>query len=78
MPFEAKMSQDIFQIQMDIILEQCPSLIGIHGDAVIFGVNNEDYDANLINFLNMCQKRFILNSKKLELQRERITFFGAE
>ena len=28
MPFGAKMSQDVFQLQMDAILEQCPGVIG--------------------------------------------------
>ena len=79
MPFGAKMSQDVFQLQMDAILEQCPGVIGIHDDMVIFGVDQEDHDANLINLLNICQKEgLVLNSKKLELRRERVTFFGAE
>ena len=39
MPFGAKMSQDVFQLQMDAILEQCPGVIGIHDDMVIFGVD---------------------------------------
>ena len=79
MPFGAKMSQDVFQLQMDAILEQCPGVIGIHNDMVIFGVDQEDHDANLINLLNICQKEgLVLNSKKLELRRERVTFFGAE
>ena len=73
------MSQDVFQLRMDAILEQCPGVIGIHDDMVIFGVDQEDHDANLINLLNVCQKEgLVLNSKKLELQRERVTFFGAE
>ena len=43
-------------------------VIGIHDDMVIFGVDQEDHDANLINLLNVCQKEGrILNSKKLEL-----------
>ena len=42
MPFGAKMSQDVFQLQMDAILEQCPGVIGIHDDMVIFGVDQED------------------------------------
>ena len=68
MPFGAKMSQDVFQLQMDAILEQCPGVIGIHDDMVIFGVDQEDHDANLINLLNVCQKEgLVLNSKKLEL-----------
>ena len=79
MPFEAKMSQDVFQLRMDAILEQCPGVIGIHDDMVIFGVHQQDHDANLINLLNICQKEgLVLNSKKLELRRERVTFFGAE
>ena len=46
---------------------------------VIFGVNQEDHDANLINLLNVCQKEgLVLNSKKLELRRERVTFFGVK
>ena len=78
-PFGAKMSQDVFQLWMDAILEQCPGVKGIHDDMVIFGVDQEDHDANLINLLNVCQKEgLVLNSKKLELQREQVTFFGAE
>ena len=79
MPFGAKMSQDMFQLWMDAILKQCPGVIGIHDDMVIFEVDQEDHDANLINLLNICQKEgLVLNSKKLELRRERVTFFGAE
>ena len=79
MPFGAKMSQDVFQLRMDAILEQCPGVIGIHDDMVIFGVDQQHHDANLINLLNVCQKEgLVLNSKKLELRRERVTFFGAE
>ena len=64
---------------MDAILEQCPGVIGIHDDMVIFEVDQQDHDANLINLLNVCQKEgLVLNSKKLELWREQVTFFGAE
>ena len=65
------MSQDVFQLWMDTILEQCPGVIGIHDNMVIFGVDQEDHDTDLINLLNVCQKEgLVLNSKKLELQRE--------
>ena len=68
MPFGAKMSQDVFHMWMDAILEQCPGVIGIHDEMVIYRVDQEDHDANLINLLNVCQKEgLILNSKKLEL-----------
>ena len=68
MPFRAKMSQDVFWLWIDAILEQCPGVIGIHDNMVIFGVDQEDHDANLISLLNVCQKEgLVLNSKKLEL-----------
>ena len=78
MPFGMKMSQDVFQIQMDRILEQCPRVIGIHNDVIIYRYTREDHDANLINFLNVCQMEGLcLSSKKLELCRDRVSFFGA-
>ena len=30
--FGAKMSQDVFELRMDAILEQCPGVIGIHDE----------------------------------------------
>ena len=78
MPFGMKMSQDVFQIQMDRILEQCPGVIGIHDDVIIYGYTREDHDANLIKFLNVCQMEGLcLSSKKLELRRDRVSFFRA-
>ena len=50
------MSQDMFRLWIDAILEQCPGVIGIHDNTVIFGVDQEDHDANLISLLNVCQK----------------------
>ena len=70
MPFKAKMSQDMFQLWMDAILKECRGVIGIHNDMVIFGVDQQDHDANLINLLKICQEGLVLNSKKLELRRE--------
>ena len=67
MPFRAKMSQDMFQIWMDAILKQCPGVIGIHDDMVIFLVDQEDHDI-IISLLNVYQKKgLVLTSKKLEL-----------
>ena len=43
------------------------------------GWTSKDHDANFINLLNVCQEEgLVLNSKKLELWRERVAFFGAE
>ena len=79
MPFGAKMSQDVFQMKMDLIMERCPGVISIHDDIVVYGVSDEDHDANLINLLNVAQvEGLVLNSKKLELKCPRVSFFGAE
>ena len=79
MPFGAKMSQDVFQMKMDLIMARCPGVISIHDDIVVYGVSEEDHDANLVNLLNVAQiEGLVLNSKKLELKRPRVSFFGAE
>ena len=79
MPFSAKMSQDVFQMKMDLMMERCPGVISIHNDIVVYGVSDEDHDANLINLLNVAQvEGLVLNSKKLELKCPRVSFFGAE
>ena len=79
MPFGAKMSQDVFQMKMDHIMERCPGVISIHDDIVVYGVSEEDHDANLVNLLNVAQiEGLVLNSEKLDLKRPRVSFFGAE
>ena len=79
MPFRAKMSQDVFQMKMDLIMERCPGVISIHDDIVVYGVSKEDHDANLVNLLNVAQiEGLVLNSRKLELKRPRVSFFGVE
>ena len=64
---------------MDFIMERCPGVISIHDDIVVYGVSEEDHDANLVNLLNVAQiEDLVLNSKKLELKCPRVSFFGAE
>ena len=59
-------------MKMDLIMERCPGVISIHDDIVVYGVSNEDHDANLINLLNVAQiEGLVLNSKKLEPKRPR-------
>ena len=66
-------------MKMDLIMERCPGVISIHDDIIVYNVSNEDHDANLINLLNVAQvEGLVLNSKKLELKRPRVSFFGVE
>ena len=76
-PFGLKMSQDIFQMRMDNIVTQCPGVLAIHGDVFIYGKNDRDHDANIINLFNVTQKEgLIFNSKKCAIKQESIAFFG--
>ena len=76
-PFGLKMSQDIFQMRMDDIVAQCLSVLAIHNDVFIYGKNDRDHDANIINLFNMAQKDgLIFNSKKCTIKQESMMFFG--
>ena len=69
MPFGLKMSQDVFQHRMDMILERCPGTIGIADDVVVFG--------NLINLMKVAEEEgLVFNSSKCAIKQEKIVFFG--
>ena len=66
-------------MKMDLIMEKRPEVISIHNDIMIYGTSKEDHDSNLVNLLSMAQlEGLVLNSKKLELKRPRVSFFRAE
>ena len=70
---------DVFQMKKDLIMEKCPGVISIHDDIVIYGTLDHDHDANLIKLMNVAGlKGLVLNSKKLELKRPKVSFFAAE
>ena len=76
-PFRLKMSQDIFQMRMDNIVAQCLRVLAIHDDVFIYGKDDRDHDANIINLFNMAQKEgLIFNSKKCAIKQESVTFLG--
>ena len=61
---------------MDAILKQYPGVIGIHDDMVIFGVDQEDHDTNLINLLNMCQQETGTSKRESHLLCSRVQHPG--
>ena len=76
-PFGLKMSQDIFQMQMDDIIAQCPGVLAIHDNIFIYGKDDKDHDANLVNLSNVAQKEgLVFNSAKCAIKQESLTFFG--
>ena len=77
LPFGLKVSQDIFQLEMDRLLEKCSGACGIADDIVIFGRNEEEHDSNLRQFMRVAKEHGLqLNSEKCEIKRDQISFFG--
>ena len=76
-PFALKMTQDIFQMQMSNIVAQCREVLAIHDDIFIYGKDNREHDANIINLFNVAQKEvLVFNSVKCSIKQDSVTFFG--
>ena len=76
-PFGLKMSQDIFQMRMDDIVTQCLGVLAIHDDVFIYGKDDKDHNANLVNLFNVAQKEgLVFNSTKCAIKQESVTFFS--
>ena len=77
LPFGLKVSQDIFQEKMDMILEQCPGTLGIADDIAVFGATSEEHDRHLHNLMQVPRKYgLIFNLDKCEVRTPCIKFFG--
>ena len=75
--FGLKMSQDIFQMWMDDIAAQCPGILVIHDNIFIYGKDDKNHDANLINLFNVAQKEgLVFNSAKCVIKQKSVTLFG--
>ena len=52
-------------------------MLAIHDDMFIYGKDDRDHDANLINLFNVAQKEgLIFNSAKCAIKQDSVTFFG--
>ena len=51
MPFSLKMSRDIFQMNIDQIVERCLRVLCIHNDLCIYGKLEREHNLNLISFM---------------------------
>ena len=49
-------------MQMDDIVAQCPGVLAIHDDIFIYGKDDKDHDANIINLFNVAQKEELVFS----------------
>ena len=75
-PSGLKMSQDIFQMRMDDIVDQCPGVLAIDDDVFIYGKDNRDHDVNIMNLFNIAQKKGLaFTSSKCSIKQDSMTFF---
>ena len=76
MPFVLKMSQNVFQMQMDQITNRLPGIIAIHHDICVFGKTQEQDNKYLLQLMKTAAKQgFIFNSNKCHISEPQITFY---
>ena len=77
LPFGLNLSQDVFQLKMDMIIENCPGTLGIADDIAVFGKNEEEHDANLHHLMTRAREGgLIFNKEKCTIKQTSIHFFG--
>ena len=77
LPFGLNVSQDIFQLEMDRILEKCSGACGIADDIVVYGKTEKEHDENLRNFMEIATEHGLtLNSTKCDVKKDSVSFFG--
>ena len=78
MPFGIKMSQDVFQMQMDQITNRLPGIIAIHDDICVYGKDITEHDKNLLKLMQTAQDHgLVFNSNKCSIHQPQISFYGA-
>ena len=71
MPFGLVMSQDVFIQRMDMILEKCPSAIGLIDDVIVYGKTKEERDSNLHNLMEIARTEGLcFNSEKCVIDKK--------
>ena len=79
MPFGLKMSQDVFQMQMDQATYCLPSIIAIHDDICIFSHTLEEHDWHLLHLMETAKEHgIVFNSTKCQLKQPLIAFYAQD
>ena len=53
LPMGSIVAQDVFQRKLDAIFLSIPGVTGIADDMIIYGRNDQEHDAHLVNFLKV-------------------------
>ncbi len=77
LPFGLCVSQDIFQREMDRILEKCEGVCGIADDVAVAGSTEEQHDQRLIHLMETAAEHgLVFNSSKCHIKQTSISVFG--
>ena len=77
MPSSLKMSQDIFQMQMDQATDHLPGIIAIHNNICMFGHTPEEHDEHLLCLMESAKTHgIVFNSAKCHIRQPQIAFYG--
>lgn len=77
LPFGLSVSQDVFQLKMDQILDQVDGVVGIADDVAVYAKTDQEHDQVLHNLFKTAQKNgLVFNSDKCHIKTDSITFFG--
>ena len=78
MPFGLKISQDIFQMCMDQVIDCLPGIIAIHDDICIYNHTPEQHDQHLLKLMQTAaQHGIVFNSSKCWIRQPQIAFYSA-
>ena len=78
MPFGLKMSQDVFQMQMDQATDCLPGIITILDNICVFIHTLEENDEHLLHLMQSAKTHGIMfNSAKCHIRQPQIAFYGA-
>ena len=77
LPFGLSVSQDIFQLKMDQILEQVEGTVGIADDVAVYSKTNAEHDEILHSLFRVAAENgLVFNSGKCHIKTDSMTFFG--
>ena len=77
LPMGSVVAQDIFQWKLDAIFLNIPGVTGIADDMIVYGRTDQEHDANLLNFREVCRRNNLtLNPDKMQFRLPKVSFFG--
>ena len=78
MPCNLKMSQDVFQMKMDPIVERCSSILCIHNDLYVYDHADKADNADLLHLMQVARYNGnVSNSRRYQIRCSQITFYDA-